>query len=125
MTPQIRRRSISGDHGAWGEALHPVLRRAYAARGIRAAAELSTDLSRLLPVGSLGGVAAAVELLLRHRERGRILVVGDFDADGATSTALMLRALATPAMLDIPLSTVTSSVGLRAAATATISGVRP
>ncbi len=34
-----------------------------------------------------------MELLLRHRERGRILVVGDFDADGATSTALMLRAL--------------------------------
>jgi single-stranded-DNA-specific exonuclease len=41
----------------------------------------------------LGGVAAAVELLLAHRERGRILVVGDFDAEGATSTALMLRAL--------------------------------
>jgi single-stranded-DNA-specific exonuclease len=93
MTPQIRRRSVSADHGAWGEALHPVLRRAYAARGIREAAQLSTDLSRLLPVGSLGGVAAAVELLLRHREQGRILVIGDFDADGATSTALMLRAL--------------------------------
>jgi single-stranded-DNA-specific exonuclease len=93
MTPEIRRRTVSGDHGAWGEALHPVLRRAYAARGIREAAQLSTELSRLLPVGSLGGVAAAVELLLRHRERGRILVIGDFDADGATSTALMLRAL--------------------------------
>lgn len=93
MTPQIRRRTVSADHGAWGEALHPVLRRAYAARGICDAAQLSTELSRLLPVGSLGGVAAAVELLLQHRERGRILVVGDFDADGATSTALMLRAL--------------------------------
>ncbi len=93
MRPEIRRRTVSGDHGAWGEALHPVLRRAYAARGICDAAQLSTELSRLLPVGSLGGVAAAVELLLQHRERGRILVVGDFDADGATSTALMLRAL--------------------------------
>jgi single-stranded-DNA-specific exonuclease len=93
MRPEIRRRTVSGDHGAWGEALHPVLRRAYAARGIREAEQLSTELSQLLPVGSLGGVAAAVELLLRHRERGRILVVGDFDADGATSTALMLRAL--------------------------------
>jgi single-stranded-DNA-specific exonuclease len=93
MTPEIRRRSVSGEHGAWGEALHPVLRRAYAARGISDAAQLSTELSRLLPVGSLGGVTAAVELLLRHRECGRILVVGDFDADGATSTALMLRAL--------------------------------
>ncbi|HEY6456795.1 MAG TPA: single-stranded-DNA-specific exonuclease RecJ [Steroidobacteraceae bacterium] len=93
MRPEIRRRTVSGDHGAWGAALHPVLRRAYAARGIREAAQLSTELSRLLPVGSLGGVAAAVELLLRHREHGRILVIGDFDADGATSTALMLRAL--------------------------------
>jgi len=91
--PEIRRRSLSGDEGGWGEGLHPVLRRAYAARGIRDPAQLSIDLSRLLPVGTLGGVGAAVELLLRHRTAGRILVIGDFDADGATSTALMLRAL--------------------------------
>jgi single-stranded-DNA-specific exonuclease len=93
MTPQIRRRLLSADDSALGVGLHPVLRRAYAARGIRDAAQLSTDLSRLLPVGSLGGVGAAVALLLQHRQRGRILVIGDFDADGATSTALMLRAL--------------------------------
>lgn len=93
MTLQIRRRTVSGDDTALGASLHPVLRRAYAARGIREAAQLSTDLSRLLPVGSLGAVEAAVALLLRHRDNGRILVVGDFDADGATSTALMLRAL--------------------------------
>jgi single-stranded-DNA-specific exonuclease len=93
MTPQIRRRTVSGDASALGASLHPVLRRAYAARGIRESAELSTDLSRLLPVGTLGGVSAAVELLLSHRVSGRILVVGDFDADGATSTALMVRAL--------------------------------
>ena len=51
-------------------------------------------LERLLPVGTLDHVGEAVELLLAHRERGgRVLVIGDFDADGATSTALMLRAL--------------------------------
>ncbi len=93
MTPQIRRRTVSGDESALGESLHPVLRRAYAARGIRDPSQLATDLSCLLPVGTLGGVSAAVELLLRHRLAGRILVIGDFDADGATSTALMLRAL--------------------------------
>ncbi len=93
MIPQIRRRALSGDDRVLGEGLHPVLRRAYAARGIRDAAQLSIELSSLLPVGTLGGVAAAVDLLLRHRDRGRILVIGDFDADGATSTALMLRAL--------------------------------
>ena len=73
-------------------ALHPVLGRVYAARGVRSAAELDHSLERLLPVGTLEGIPAAVELLLRHRG-GRILVIGDFDADGATSSALMVRAL--------------------------------
>src|SRR4029453_8877020 len=47
----------------------------------------------LLPVSSLDGVEAATELLLRQRVSGRILIIGDFDADGATSTALMMRSL--------------------------------
>ena len=72
--------------------LHPVLGRVYAARGVRSAAELDTSLLRLLPVGTLEGIPPAVELLLRHRS-GRVLIVGDFDADGATSSALMVRAL--------------------------------
>ncbi len=74
--------------------LNPVLARAYAARGVDSAVELSAALERLLPVSSLDHVGAAVELLRAHRERGgRILVIGDFDADGATSTALIVRAL--------------------------------
>ncbi|HYL02029.1 MAG TPA: single-stranded-DNA-specific exonuclease RecJ [Steroidobacteraceae bacterium] len=73
--------------------LHPVLARAYAARGVRTAGELDTSLERLLPVGTLEGVEAAVELLLRHRPGGRVLVIGDFDADGATSSALVVRSL--------------------------------
>ena len=73
-------------------ALHPVLQRVYAARGITEAAELRLTLDRLLPVSSLPSVEAAAQLLVQHRA-GRILVIGDFDADGATSTALMLRAL--------------------------------
>jgi single-stranded-DNA-specific exonuclease len=75
------------------EGLHPVLGRIYAARGVRSPAELDTSLGRLLPIGTLEGVAAAVELLLEHRSAGRVLVVGDFDADGATSSALVVRAL--------------------------------
>ena len=75
-------------------ALDPVLARAYAARGITGPQQLSASLERLLPVGTLDCIEAAVELLLRHREAGQsILVIGDFDADGATSTALMVRAL--------------------------------
>ena len=75
-----------------GGECHPVLGRVYAARGVRSAAELDHSLERLLPVGTLEGIPAAVELLLAHRA-GRILVIGDFDADGATSSALMVRAL--------------------------------
>lgn len=73
--------------------LNPVLARAYAARGVRTAADLDTSLARLLPVGTLEGIPAAVELLIAHRTGGRVLVVGDFDADGATASALMVRAL--------------------------------
>ncbi len=72
--------------------LHPVLRRAYAARGVRDSSELALTLDRLVPVGTLDSIEAAVKLILEHRGR-RILVIGDFDADGATSTALIVRCL--------------------------------
>ena len=75
------------------KALHPVLRRVYAARGVSQSEELDLSLERMLPVGSLDGVEAAARLLAEHREGGRVLVVGDFDADGATSSALVVRAL--------------------------------
>src|SRR5262249_55785230 len=72
--------------------LHPVLRRAYAARGVGDGQELALTLVRLLPVSTLDRLEAAVQIILEHRDR-RILVVGDFDADGATSTALIVRCL--------------------------------
>jgi len=70
----------------------PVIARLYASRGIHDAGELDYGLSRLLPIGSLPGIDAAVQLLLQHRDR-HIVIVGDFDADGATSTALVIRCL--------------------------------
>jgi len=71
-----------------------VLRRVYAARGIASLAELDLGLAGLLPVSSLDGIVEAVDLLLDARARGRrVLVVGDFDADGATSCALLVRGL--------------------------------
>ncbi len=72
--------------------LHPVLARAYAARGIRAVADLELSLDRLIPIGSLDSVDEAASLLLAH-QLGRVLIIGDFDADGATASALMIRAL--------------------------------
>jgi single-stranded-DNA-specific exonuclease len=91
---RILRRPCPADAGSLPDSLHPVLRRVYAARGVSRPDELELGLERLLPVGSLGGIDAAVDLLLHcRRTRGRVLVVGDFDADGATSTALVIRQL--------------------------------
>lgn len=92
MTLKVVRRLRREGAATLGAALHPVLGRVYAARGVQSAAELDHSLERLLPVGTLEGIPAAVELLLTHRG-GRVLVIGDFDADGATSSALMVRAL--------------------------------
>jgi single-stranded-DNA-specific exonuclease len=89
----VVRRTLAEGTTPLGAQVHPVLGRVYAARGVRSAAELDHSLERLLPVGTLEGIAAAVELLLAHRT-GRVLIIGDFDADGATSSALMVRALA-------------------------------
>ena len=88
---EIRRRIHENPTDFAGH-LHPVVRRVYAARGIASDSELDLSLDRLLPVGSLEGLDAATQLLAAHRS-GRILVIGDFDADGATSTALLVRAL--------------------------------
>src|SRR6186713_680631 len=87
----IERRAARGNE-ITDLALHPVLRRAYAARGVCEGQDLALTLDRLMPVGTLDSVEAAVALILQHRDR-RILVVGDFDADGATSTALIVRCL--------------------------------
>jgi single-stranded-DNA-specific exonuclease len=93
MSLRVVRRTCSPDGPLLGGDLHPVLQRIYAARGVRSPTDLDFSLQRLLPVGTLEGVEPAVELLLQHRSAGRVLVIGDFDADGATSTALVLRAL--------------------------------
>jgi single-stranded-DNA-specific exonuclease len=94
MIPRTISRRVTASHDAWPATLPILLQRIYAARGIADAGDLDLSLERLLPVSSLGGIAAAVEVLLRHyTERGKILVIGDFDADGATSTALVVRQL--------------------------------
>ncbi len=74
--------------------VHPVLQRLYAHRGIADAAELARSAQQLLPYQLLKGMPQAVALLLDARQRQqRILIVGDFDADGATSTATLLAGL--------------------------------
>ena len=74
--------------------LHPVLQRIYAARNVVAPHELDVGLKHLHPYHTLLGIDRAASLLgdaiMTHQ---RILIVGDFDADGATSSALAMRAL--------------------------------
>ncbi len=74
------------------DGIDPIIARLYAARGVRESREVDYRLNRLAPVGSLQGLEAATDLLIACRDK-RIIVVGDFDADGATSTALVLRCL--------------------------------
>lgn len=72
----------------------PTLARLYAGRGITNSEQLEISLSGLLPAEQLHGVTKAVDLLDAAIDKGRrILIVGDFDCDGATSTALMMRVL--------------------------------
>jgi single-stranded-DNA-specific exonuclease len=74
--------------------LHPVLARLYAARAVQHPDELDLSLERLLPPAALKHMDAAVALLEESLRAGqRILIVADFDADGATSCALAVRAL--------------------------------
>lgn len=94
MRLEVMRRELPARHAGPDLDVHPVLRRIYAARGVRAPAELQLALRDLLPVSTLGGVQAAAQLLCRHRtDGGRVMIIGDFDADGATSTALLVRAM--------------------------------
>jgi len=74
------------------DAIDPLLARLYAVRGVTSARQLDYGLAGLAPVSSLENIDAAVELLMGMREQ-RIVIVGDFDVDGATSSALMLRCL--------------------------------
>lgn len=69
--------------------LPPLLTRLYAARGVQSVAELDKGLARLIPYQQLKGIDAAVQLLVQALEkRQRILIVGDFDADGATASSV-------------------------------------
>ncbi len=75
---------------------HPILQRIYATRGIVDGAQLDKRLQALLPFHSLTDIdKATARLELALREQQRILIVGDFDADGATSSALAVSALRT------------------------------
>ena len=74
--------------------MHPVLARVYAGRNIRTAAELAYGVDGLLAPGSMKGLEKAAALLADSIAEGkRLLIIADYDADGATACAVGIRAL--------------------------------
>jgi len=76
------------------DSIHPVLKRIYASRNIKSGEDLDYSLGSLISYEELGGIDDAVILLQEMiTQKKRILIVADFDADGATSCALAIRGL--------------------------------
>ena len=93
MNTVIKRRPIP-DNIDLPDTLHPVLKRVLAARHVKTAHELEYRLQNLLPVTELLGIKNAMTLLSEALlNQARILIVADYDADGATSCALAIKAL--------------------------------
>lgn len=91
--PRIHRRPAA-TVSALPDGLHPVVRRVYAARGVHSARDCDYTLQRLLPPDGLKGLDRAADVVAKAiADRRRICIAGDYDCDGATSTALLVRGL--------------------------------
>jgi len=103
MTPKkILRRPGSDTTPDWGQNLPSLLRRLYAARGVTSDDQLNYTLKHLASPMDLRGVDRAVALLTEAiTSQQRVLVLGDFDADGATSTAVAMLGLGMLGLHDI------------------------
>src|SRR5476649_1740207 len=94
MQKKITRRHADSAASFVNQDLHPILQRIYAVRGVKSNTELERGLERLLPYRDLTGIQEATVCLAQAlSQQEKILIIGDFDADSATSTALAVRAL--------------------------------
>lgn len=90
---EIQRRPQDAPHSL-PDSIPPLLQRIYAARGVQSINQLEKAAKALHSYQLLGGIQQAVEILFESiQKQKRIIVVGDFDADGATSSALSVLAL--------------------------------
>jgi len=88
----VRRERIADDF--LPDSLHPTIKQIYAARGITAEQQLQLTVNQLADIDSLLGLPAACQCIYQAlSQQQKITIIGDFDADGATSTALMMEAL--------------------------------
>lgn len=94
MQKTIRRRALPAGELRFSPAVDPLLAQLYRMRGVDDEAQLATELARLSAPDSFKNLRAAAALIADSIERAEhILVIGDFDADGATSSALAVLAL--------------------------------
>ncbi|XQW84163.1 single-stranded-DNA-specific exonuclease RecJ [Thalassotalea piscium] len=92
LKPIVRRKRVSDEH--LSDKLDPVIRQIYASRGVLSDKELTLATQLLAPVDSMKGLEQACQVLFHAlTTQQSIFIIGDFDADGATSTALMMTAL--------------------------------
>jgi single-stranded-DNA-specific exonuclease len=92
--PRIQLRKVGSAPHSLPDSMHPVVRRVLLARGVDSPELLDLGLGRLHSPDALGGLDRAAELVANAVcEERDLLVVGDFDADGATGTAVAIRAL--------------------------------
>jgi len=95
MTSDIKiiKRSVA-DNDSLPDDMHPILRKIYLGRGVMDSIQINNSFDHLLPFTDLKNIDQAVELLVEQlQQQGRILIVGDYDADGATSCTLAVRLL--------------------------------
>ena len=94
MSPELKQRAMPVTPALASSGLSPLLQRLYANRGVTAPDEIDLALKGLLPPQLLRGVTDAAALLADAIEgEARVVIVGDFDADGATSSALAVSVL--------------------------------
>jgi len=90
---KINRRKVP-EHGQWPANISPVLQRIFASRGVTSPEQAELKLANLLSPDQLSGMGNAVDLLLKAiQAQKHIVIVGDFDCDGATGTAVAMRGL--------------------------------
>lgn len=90
----ILRRPLVTSANDLPEHIHPVIRRVYAARSIDSSEQLDHSLKHLLPVDAMAGMKTATALLVAAIDSdAHIMIVADFDADGATACAVAVSAL--------------------------------
>jgi len=94
MSKRILRRQPTVADELIAADFHPVLRRVLRNRGVTQAQSIDHSLQNLLPFTALKNIDAAVSLLVTALQQNkRIVIIGDFDADGATSTVVAVRCL--------------------------------